>query len=71
MLDRRGMREVDPIHRVQGSHRDGGGHTQGGEGDLQCESTLSHIPRGLYQCRKFPHRGDIYFWKAERAYKKT
>ena len=31
----------------------------------------SHFPRGLNHCKKFPHRGVIYFWKAERAHKKT
>ena len=33
--------------------------------------TFSHLPSGLNQCRKFLQRGDIYFLKAKRAYKKT
>ena len=31
----------------------------------------THFPRGLNQCRKFLQKGDIYFLKAEREYKKT
>ena len=33
--------------------------------------TETHFPSALNQCRKFLQRGDIYFLKAERAYKKT
>ena len=31
----------------------------------------SHFPTGFNQFRKFPQKGDICFWKAKRAYKKT
>ena len=33
--------------------------------------SITHFPSGLNQCRKVLNRGDIYFLKAERAYKKT